>query len=47
MGKKAEEGGSEIPGEKKVTSPVAEGEVIEDRKDRWVSSYEQLFNYRT
>ncbi|XP_031834807.1 synapse-associated protein 47kD isoform X2 [Nomia melanderi] len=33
MGKKAEEGGSEMPGEKKVTSPVAEGEVLEDRKD--------------
>ncbi|XP_076640745.1 synapse-associated protein 47kD [Halictus rubicundus] len=33
MGKKAEDGSAEVPTEKKVASPVAEGEVLEDRKD--------------
>ncbi|XP_076375936.1 synapse-associated protein 47kD isoform X1 [Megalopta genalis] len=33
MGKKAEDVGAEMPTEKKVTSPVAEGDVLEDRKD--------------
>ncbi|XP_076303815.1 synapse-associated protein 47kD isoform X2 [Lasioglossum baleicum] len=33
MGKKPEDGSVEIPTEKKVASPVAEGEVLEERKD--------------
>lgn len=34
MGKKAEDGITEMPTEKKVTSPVVEGEVDAERKER-------------
>ncbi|XP_076237637.1 synapse-associated protein 47kD isoform X2 [Calliopsis andreniformis] len=47
MGKKAEDGGPEMPAEKKITSPVGEGEVEPEKKDSPTKSGSSKFEMLT